>query len=113
MAEQKKYTLQIALMGDNEQITSYYYNQFIKDNRDQILIPGRNKLIMNDGTIVVKHSLGSGVSGIRGCRYDQIIWCFQGMITKEILQAVKDTLRGSQVPEHHRFLCPDCEDDYE
>ena len=113
MAEQNKYTLQIALMGDNERITSYYYNQFIKDNIDQILIPGRNKLIMNDGTIIIKHSLSSGKRGIRGCRYDQIIWCFQGMITSEVLQAVKDTLRCSQVPEYYRFLCPDCEDEYE
>lgn len=113
MEEQKRHTLQIALMGDNERITSYYFNRFIKDNRENILIPGKNRLIMDDGTIVVKHSLVGGVSGIRGCRYDQIIWCFQGMITKEILQAVKDMLRGSQVPEHHRFLCSDCEDEYE
>lgn len=113
MAEQNKYTLQIALMGDNERITSYYYNQFIKDNRDRILIPGKNKLIMDDGTIIFKHSLGSGKRSTLGCRYDQIIWCFQGMITSEVLQSVKATLRESQVPENHRFLCPDCEDEYE
>lgn len=115
MNEQEKHTLWIALMGDNERITSYYYNQFIKDNKENILIPGKNKLIMNDGTIVVKHSLGSGKMGILGCRYDQIIWCCQGigMVTTEVLQAVIGTLRDSQVPEYHRFLYLDCEDEYE
>lgn len=106
MNEHEKHTLWIALMGDNERITSYYYNQFIEDNKENIFIPGKNKLIMNDGTIVVKHSLGSGKSGIRGCRYDQIIWCCQGTITTEVFQAVMDTLRDSQVPDFFSFLCP-------
>lgn len=105
MMEKDRVTLRIAIIADTVELAQYYYDRFIYENKESVLIPGRNRLILSDGTIVEKYGITQGLNGLRGKKYDQILMCYRNSYEFDLMRNIMDTLRDSQVPSMYWFLC--------
>lgn len=111
MQEKEKTTLRIAIIADTWNAADYYYKRFVNDNRENVFIPGKNRTIMTDGTIIEKFCL-TDKSKLRGVLFDQVLLCINKKITPEMLQELLFVLSVSQVPSPYWFLQYD-EDDWD
>ena len=101
--ERDKTILNIVIVADTYEKADWYFLNFLNDNRESVLIPGRNKLIMYDGTIIEKYAMNSGNEGLSGRRFDQVILCTE-KIDKMLGYVLTSLLCGSQVPSQYWLL---------
>ena len=101
--ELQKTTLRVAIIADNYNMAESCYRRFVEDNRDQILIPGNQRSILSDGTIIEKCSMNDARA--KYMHIDQAILCLYNDVTTEKIEYVLDMLRCSQVPQSYWFLC--------
>ena len=105
--ELQKTMLHVAIVANTLKDAEYYYSKFVNDNRENILIPGRNKSVMNDGTIVEKISL-STPEHLKSMYLDQVIPCLYEY--NPYWRDIKWILAAkSQVPEEFWLLYVDDE----
>jgi len=115
MQEKERTTLRIAIIADTWKAADYYFDRFIKDNRESIFIPGKNRIIMNDGTIIEKFGISDGTDlqyMLCGVLYDQVLLCINRKITPDLFKELLNNLSKSQVPSPYWFLQYD-EDDWD
>lgn len=101
--ELKRTTLKIAIVADDWSSAEYFYRRFIKDNEELILIPGKNKSVMRDGTIVEKVPVYDLYTS--NANYDQILLCLENETNGETIVLLMKSLLMSQVPASYHFLC--------
>lgn len=104
MGEMQRTTLRVAIIADNYNMAESCYRNFIDDNRDSILIPGRDKCVLRDGTIIEKLSI-SDINRNRYKKFDQALLCLYNDVTTEKIQYVISLLKESQVPQSYWFMC--------
>lgn len=104
MEELDRVTLRIAIIADNLNAANECYQRFINDNRDIVLIPGKNKTILNDGTIIEKYSVHE-VERLRGVRLDQALLCVENEANIKTIRKIMELLMLSQVPKSYWLLC--------
>lgn len=108
--EKNKTTLTVAIVADTNKMVDYYYQEFLLDNKEEILIPGRNKAVMKDGTIIEKVAISNGLRELRGRSFDQVLFCNEDGLPSDFITYLTSTLRESQVPSRYFFLYYDEED---
>jgi hypothetical protein len=101
--EKEKSTLKVALIADDWASAEFFYRRFLQDNEEQILIPGRNKAIMYDGTIVEKMAIYELYTNKNN--YDQVLVCLENETNGESVVLIMKSLLMSQVPASYQFLC--------
>ena len=101
--EKQKIMLRVAIIADNYNMAESCYRRFVDDNRDIILIPGRDKCILHDGTIIEKISIADYSKKYK--RFDQALLCLVDDVTTEKIQYVIGLLKESQVPQSFWFMC--------
>lgn len=101
--ERDKTILKIVIVADTHERANWYFLNFLNDNRESVLIPGKNKLVMYDGTIIEKYAMNSGNEQMRGKRFDQVILCTE-KTDKMLGYVLNELLCGSQVPSQYWLL---------
>ena len=99
-----KTILKIVIVADTHEKANWYFLNFLNDNCESVLIPGKNRLIMYDGTIIEKYAMNSGNEGLSGRRFDQVILCTEETDNKMLGYVLTLLLCGSQVPSQYWFL---------
>jgi hypothetical protein len=107
--ELQRVSLRVCIIADTCERAEYYYRQFINDNHEDILIPGKHRLVMKDGTIIEKYGISQGLRDLIGKRWDQVLICYDDMPKSDFFKELLATLLTSQVPKHCWFLYYDDE----
>lgn len=102
--ELQRTTLRVAIIADNYNMAESCYRRFVDDNRDVILIPGKDKCVLRDGTIIEKLSV-TDINRNRYKKFDQVLLCLCDDVNTEKIKYVMDLLRESQVPQSYWFMC--------
>lgn len=106
MQEKERTTLRIAIIADDYNSANECYQRFINDNRDIVLIPGKNKTILNDGTIIERYSVDQLKNPLlKTVGLDQVLLCMEDKVNIEVIKRTMDLLHASQVPKSYWFMC--------
>ena len=98
--ELQKTTLRVAIVSDDFEKTEYCYRTFLEENQENVLIPGKDKAVLKDGTIVEKMC----VYELLDHGLDQIVLCINDDISDGCIKNLIDCLNDSQVPKNYWFL---------
>lgn len=102
--EIQRVALRILIIADTAHEADYYYDRFVYENQEEILIHGRRKTILKDGTIIEKFGITEGDSKLLGSHFDQVLLCCRNNDTLGFYKRLFQTLHNSQVPRGYWFL---------